>query len=185
MNSTAKSGIDGPLKGVKVLDWTMHQFGPVSAAMLGDMGADVIKIEALDGDVGRAIAVIASQRTALKGGRNAYFESANRNKRGIAVNLKTEEGREIVYKLVEQTGRADRELPPGGARETRHGLRDAEEDQPEAHIWIGDRLRPRGTRFRPAIPRRVRPGARRSDDVLRPPSGPPVPPTSPGRFRTR
>ena len=103
MNSAAKSGIDGPLKGVKVLDWTMHQFGPVSAAMLGDMGADVIKIEALDGDVGRAIAVIASQRTALKGGRNAYFESANRNKRGIAVNLKTDEGREIAYKLVEQT----------------------------------------------------------------------------------
>ena len=42
----------GPLAGVKVLDWTMWQFGPVAASMLGDMGADVIKLEALDGDVG-------------------------------------------------------------------------------------------------------------------------------------
>ncbi len=102
MSNTAKNGVDGPLKGVRVLDWTMHQFGPVSAAMLGDMGADVIKIEALDGDVGRAIAVMSSQSTRLEGGRNAYFESSNRNKRGIAINLKTEEGREIAYKLVEQ-----------------------------------------------------------------------------------
>ena len=102
MSGTARNGIDGPLKGVKVLDWTMYQFGPVSASMLGDMGADVIKIEALDGDVGRGVARMSSRPIELEGGRNAYFETCNRNKRGIAVNLKTEEGREIVYKLVEE-----------------------------------------------------------------------------------
>ena len=45
--------VTGPLKGIKVLDWTMWQFGPVSTSMMGDMGADVIKIEGFDGDAGR------------------------------------------------------------------------------------------------------------------------------------
>ncbi|MCH8063682.1 MAG: CoA transferase [Chloroflexi bacterium] len=93
-------GVDGPMKGVKVLDWTMWQFGPVAASMLGDMGADVIKIEALDGDVGRAVSVMESAKAGLPAGRNAYFETCNRSKRGLAVNLKTEEGRRIVHELV-------------------------------------------------------------------------------------
>ncbi len=92
---------NGPLKGVRVLDWTMWQFGPVSTLMMGDMGADVIKIESLDGDSGRALRRASNLRMQLHGGRVAYFEACNRNKRGIAVNLKTEEGKQIVYKLVE------------------------------------------------------------------------------------
>ena len=100
MSANRVDGVDGPMKGVKVLDWTMWQFGPVAASMLGDMGADVIKIEALDGDVGRAVSVMESAEAGLPAGRNAYFETCNRSKRGIAVNLKTEEGRKIVHKLV-------------------------------------------------------------------------------------
>ena len=100
MNADVRPGVDGPLKGVKVLDWTMYQFGPVAASMLGDMGAEVTKIEALDGDVGRAVARMSSGPIALKGDRNAYFETCNRNKRGIAVDLTTNEGREIVHRLV-------------------------------------------------------------------------------------
>jgi crotonobetainyl-CoA:carnitine CoA-transferase CaiB-like acyl-CoA transferase len=96
------NGINGPLKGIRVLDWTMWQFGPVSTSMMGDMGADVIKIEALDGDAGRAMNRASSLITQLGGGRNAYFESCNRNKRGIAVNLKTQEGKDIIYGLVEK-----------------------------------------------------------------------------------
>ena len=91
----------GPLKGIRVLDWTMWQFGPMAAVMMGDMGADVIKIEALDGDAGRALARATTLAPTLPEGRNAYFETNNRNKRGIAVNLKTPEGREIVYRLAE------------------------------------------------------------------------------------
>ncbi len=101
MTTAKTNGVDGPMKGLRVLDWTMYQFGPLAASMLGDMGADVIKIEALDGDIGRAVARMSSRPIALAGDRNAYFETCNRNKRGIAVNLKTEEGREIVHKLVE------------------------------------------------------------------------------------
>lgn len=96
----ATNGLSGPLKGIRVLDWTMWQLGPVTASMMGDMGADVVKIEALDGDAGRSTGA-ASLRPSLAQGRNAYFEAANRNKRGIALNLKTPEGVDIVYRLVE------------------------------------------------------------------------------------
>jgi crotonobetainyl-CoA:carnitine CoA-transferase CaiB-like acyl-CoA transferase len=81
----------------------MWQFGPVSTAMMGDMGADVIKIESLDGDSGRGMWRATSLSMDLGGGRNAYFETCNRNKRGIAVNLKEQEGRDIIYKLVENS----------------------------------------------------------------------------------
>ena len=85
----AKNSLNGPLKGIRVLDWTIWQMGPVAASMMGDMGADVVKIEALDGDAGRALARATSISPNLAPGRNAYFEAGNRNKRGIALNLKT------------------------------------------------------------------------------------------------
>jgi len=92
----------GPLKGIRVLDWTIWQFGPVATSMMGDMGADVIKIEALDGDDGRFLWAASSLKANLGEGRNSYFETCNRNKRSIAVNLKTAEGREIIHRLVEK-----------------------------------------------------------------------------------
>ncbi|MCI0812694.1 MAG: CoA transferase [Chloroflexi bacterium] len=100
MFSNGSVKVDGPLKGVRVLDWTVWQFGPVSTAMMADMGADVIKIESLDGDSGRGLWRASSLTMDLGGGRNAYFETTNRGKRGMAINFKTERGREIVYKLV-------------------------------------------------------------------------------------
>ena len=101
MNFNGHNDGNGPLKGIRVLDMTVWQFGPVSTAMMGDMGADVIKIEALDGDAGRGLWRASTLNMDLGQGRNAYFEACNRNKRGIAVNLKTEAGRQIIYKLVE------------------------------------------------------------------------------------
>ena len=89
----------GPLKGVRVLDWTIWQFGPVSSAMMGDMGADVIKIESLDGDSGRGLWRASNLTMDLGEGRNAYFETCNRNKRGVALNLKTEEGKQTLRPL--------------------------------------------------------------------------------------
>ena len=102
MSSNGVEEISGPLKGIKVVDWTVWQFGPVSTAMMGDMGADVIKIEALDGDAGRALKRASNLKMQLTGDRNAYFETCNRNKRGMAINLKTAQGQDIVYKLVEK-----------------------------------------------------------------------------------
>ena len=92
--------IVGPLDGMRVIDWTMWQFGPVSTMMLADMGAEVIKVESLDGDHGRQVGRSVGIDSRLPQGLSAFFEGLNRQKLGIAVNLKTPEGLEIMYKLV-------------------------------------------------------------------------------------
>ena len=97
--SNDNNGARGPLAGMLVIDWTMWQFGPVSTMMLADLGADVIKVESLDGDHGRQFATVAGVANALDGS-SAYFESLNRNKRGIALDLKRPKGLEAMLKLV-------------------------------------------------------------------------------------
>jgi crotonobetainyl-CoA:carnitine CoA-transferase CaiB-like acyl-CoA transferase len=85
-----------PLEGLRVIDWTIWQQGPVASAMLGDLGADVIKLESKDGgDPGRGIVAIAGQKARL----NFYFEANNRNKQSLALDLKKPEAREIVHRL--------------------------------------------------------------------------------------
>ena len=90
----------GPLSGIKVIDWTLWQFGPVAAMMLGDLGADVIKVEPLTGEQGRAMFTLSGIDRSLPGGRNSYFEANQRNKRSIALDLKQPEGIDVVRKLV-------------------------------------------------------------------------------------
>ena len=92
-------GSKGPLDGLRVIDWTMWQFGPVSTMMLADMGAEVIKVESLDGDHGRSVGRSVGLDSILPNGASAFFAGLTRQKLGIAVNLKTPEGVEIMYKL--------------------------------------------------------------------------------------
>jgi crotonobetainyl-CoA:carnitine CoA-transferase CaiB-like acyl-CoA transferase len=91
----------GPLDGVKVVEITMFQQGPVAGMRLGDLGADVIKVEPKTGDPGRGMMRIVGADTGLKG-RNYYFESNNRNKRSIVLDLRTEKGLEIFFKLIDR-----------------------------------------------------------------------------------
>ena len=79
----------GPLDGVKVVEITMFQQGPVAGMRLGDLGADVIKVEAKTSDPGRGFMRIIGVEAGLKG-RNYYFENNNRNKRSIVLDMKTE-----------------------------------------------------------------------------------------------
>jgi CoA:oxalate CoA-transferase len=92
--------MNGPLDGVKVVEITMFQQGPVAGMRLGDLGADVIKVESLAGDPGRGFMKIVEAMTG-RTGRNYYFEHGNRNKRSIVLDLKTEKGREIILKLID------------------------------------------------------------------------------------
>ena len=93
--------VNGPLEGIRILDCTIWQQGPVATTMLGDLGADVIKIEdPIRGDPGRGMQRLLSLDTTLPGGRNLYFEGQNRNKRGITLDMKSEAGRQVLYRLV-------------------------------------------------------------------------------------
>ena len=88
----------GPLDGVRILDMTVGQHGPVATSMLADMGADVIKIEdRRGGDSGRYMTAMMGAKVA----QNFYFENNNRSKRSLRVDLKKGEGRKVIYKLLE------------------------------------------------------------------------------------
>ena len=82
------------LKGVRVLDLSTIVLGPYATKMLGDFGADVIKIESLDGDLFRTVRPGRSEKM------GAGFVNSNRNKRSLTLNLKTEEGKQLFYQLV-------------------------------------------------------------------------------------
>ena len=91
--------MSGPLDGIRIIDWTIWQQGPVATQMLADLGAEVIKIEERErGDPGRGITAVAGSST-VKSGRNYYFEANNKHKKSIALNLKQPEAREIVHRL--------------------------------------------------------------------------------------
>ncbi|HEV2126881.1 MAG TPA: CoA transferase, partial [Chloroflexota bacterium] len=85
-----------PLNGIRILDFTRFQQGPHGTVMLGDMGADIIKVEAPNGgDLGRSLGLQPD-------GFCAYFEAHNRNKRSITLDLQRPEAKEVIYDLVGQ-----------------------------------------------------------------------------------
>lgn len=89
------------LDGIRVLDWSVLQQGAMCASLLGDLGADVIKIEMPGtGDMGRYFDNFFGIKSTLPQGSTYYFEMCNRNKRGITLDLKKERGREIFYQLI-------------------------------------------------------------------------------------
>lgn len=89
-----------PLEGIRVIDCGIYHAGPGGLAILGDLGAEVIKIEEPRGDPIRREKQIGRISFEIAGGRSIFCEGANRNKKSVTVNLKTKEGQEIVYRLV-------------------------------------------------------------------------------------
>jgi crotonobetainyl-CoA:carnitine CoA-transferase CaiB-like acyl-CoA transferase len=85
----------GPMEGVKVVEVGMWVAGPAGAGILGDWGADVVKIEPPDGDPFRALL------SGIVDGVSPPFELDNRNKRSVGLNLSVPEGREIAAALVD------------------------------------------------------------------------------------
>lgn len=84
----------GPLEGIRVLDLTTILFGPFGTQTLGDWGAEVIKVEALTGDGWRYSGQFRNR------GMSGQFMAANRNKRSVAVDLKHEDGKAVLRRLI-------------------------------------------------------------------------------------
>ena len=99
----------GPLEGIKVLDLTSMVSGPVAAMMLGDQGADVIKVEPIHGEQLRHLGETHN-------GLNPGFYSCNRNKRSLAVDLKTELGKQILWDLIKDADVLLQNFRPGAMR---------------------------------------------------------------------
>ncbi|MFL6627546.1 MAG: CaiB/BaiF CoA transferase family protein [Burkholderiaceae bacterium] len=99
----------GPLTGVRVLDLTINVLGPVATMILGDMGADVTKIETPDGDPNR------KNGPARHPDMAAMHLNMNRNKRSVTLNLKRPEAREALFRLVESADVLVHSMRPAAA----------------------------------------------------------------------
>jgi crotonobetainyl-CoA:carnitine CoA-transferase CaiB-like acyl-CoA transferase len=97
-----------PLEGVTVLDLSHALAGPHCSTMLADYGANVIKLETPGaGDIARAWGV------PLEGGETSYFVGLHRNKKGISIDLKNPEGKELFFKLIEKADIVLENFRPG------------------------------------------------------------------------
>ena len=97
----------GALDGIKVLDMTQAMSGPFATMLLGDLGAEIIKVEPPEGDQTRSWA------PPYMGGISSYFMSTNRNKESISIDLKKPEGKEILRRLIKTSDVLVENFRPG------------------------------------------------------------------------
>ena len=93
---TGSAGPAGPLRGIRVLDLTQFILGPLATQILGDLGADIIKIESPQGDLNRLIG------PSRYPGMAALYLGMNRNKRSVVLDLKQPAAISALYRMVEQ-----------------------------------------------------------------------------------
>jgi crotonobetainyl-CoA:carnitine CoA-transferase CaiB-like acyl-CoA transferase len=114
----------GPLQGVKVVACSTAQAGTVPYMLMADLGAEVIKIEVPEGgDNSRG-------STVLPGMPSTYFETNNRGVKSVTLDLKTQEGRDILYKLVAQAEIFGQNFRPGAAEKNGFGYEDLRKVNP-------------------------------------------------------
>ena len=97
----------GPMHGVRVVDLTAIISGPMATQMLGDQGADVVKVEPLG--IGDMMRYLGAQRNGI----GAMFSVANRSKRSVAVDLKSDDGKQVLRDLVKNADVFTQNFRPG------------------------------------------------------------------------
>ncbi len=147
-----EASLRGPLAGLRVVDLSTVLAGPYCTMVLGDLGADVIKVEPLDGDASRhwgppwvGSAGAAGERVA------AYFLAVNRNKRSIAVDLRLPAGADVVRRLLAVSDVLVENFRPGGLARLGFGEAELQRINPRlVHLAI--------TGYGPDGPDAARPG---------------------------
>src|SRR5512144_2992890 len=91
-----------PLEGIKIVEYAVFHAGPGASAILGDLGADVVKIESGTGDPERNWTTLGRSNLSLPNGESLYFQLSNRNKRGIYLDIEKETGREVLHRLIKE-----------------------------------------------------------------------------------
>lgn len=116
--------LSNTLTGLRVLDFTHVGAGPTCTMLLADMGADVIKVESLAGDLARTLG------PPWRNGESAWFMSLNRNKRSIAVDLKHPAATPVLRRLLKTADVVVESYRPGVAARLRFGYEDARKMNP-------------------------------------------------------
>ena len=91
-----------PLEGIKIVEYGIFHAGPGAGAILGDLGAEVLKIESGVGDPGRYWTTVGRMDMSLPNGEGIFFQISNRNKKGIYLDIEKEKGRQILHRLVKE-----------------------------------------------------------------------------------
>jgi crotonobetainyl-CoA:carnitine CoA-transferase CaiB-like acyl-CoA transferase len=147
--------MSGPLAGIRVLDLTINVLGPLATQILGDMGADVIKIEAPDGDPMRHSGLSNNP------GMASLFMNTNRNKRSVVLDLKRPTALEALMRLIEGMDVLVHSVRPGTAERLGISYEAVSARNPRIIYAYGPGYRPDGpNRNRPAF-----------DDVIQGESG--------------
>ena len=115
--------VTGALAGLKVIDLTQMLAGPYCTMLLADQGASVIKIEPINGDPTRHFGPFRADDAVHHFG--GYFQSTNRNKKSVAIDLKSPEGTALFLKLAKDADVVVENFRAGVMDRTRHRLRSA------------------------------------------------------------
>ena len=132
--------VPGALEGLKVVDLTMMLAGPFCTMLLADQGADVVKVEPIAGDGTRRMGPFPTE-VGRQTPYGAYFQSINRGKRSIGIDLKSDERQGGTPAARTRRRRADRKLSRRRHGQARSRLRIAARDQSTARLCRDPRLR--------------------------------------------
>ena len=124
------SSFEPPLKGVRVVELTHTILGPSCGMILADLGAEVIKVEPVDGDRTRR----------LRGFGGGFFGYFNRNKKSLALDADAPEGRAVLVKLLQSADVMIENFAPGSMAKRGLGPRASGEDQSAAGLLRAERL---------------------------------------------
>ena len=131
MNFKKQRKNKGPLSDMKILDCTQVMAGPFCTMLLADMGATVVKIENPDGgDDTRGWPPF------YEGGESSYFQSVNRNKKSLTLDLKSDEGKKILTELIKQSDVLIQNFRPGAIERLGFGWDICKEINPEYPVKL-------------------------------------------------
>jgi crotonobetainyl-CoA:carnitine CoA-transferase CaiB-like acyl-CoA transferase len=128
--------VDGPLSGVQAVEVASHVFVPMAGSVLTEWGAEVLKIEhPVSGDPYRGLVTVGLHN--VYRGVDPFFQSANRGKKSVAVDLANPEGRDILSRLVQQADVFLTNLRPSARQHLRIDLDEIRQDNPSIIYVLG------------------------------------------------